>query len=304
VFARTPLVLRAALCAGVALIYMSGTPLLAATVRTANFDVSAPSADTAGLIARHAEALRSDLSREWLGEKLPDWPERCQVRVDPQHERLVGDTTYKFVRGKATRWQMDLRGPLERIMETLLPHEVLHTILASHFRGTVPRWADEGAALSVEAESDRRRLWALAGRQIVNGPRQPLHVLFDTEQYPSERDALRGFYVHGALVTEFLLFAGKSRFLDFVSTGVREGWDRSAAHHYGFDDLAGLEAAWDVWLRSDRPAIQVADRQTLSDAMRQPQPSTNIAAAENQELPETVSGAGESGGGLSRFGSP
>lgn len=307
VFACTPPVLRAALCTGVVLVCVSGTPLRAATFRTTNFDVSAPSADTAGLIARHAEALRSSLSREWLGEKLPDWQERCQVRVDPQYERLVGDTTYKFVHGRATRWQMVLRGPLERMVETLLPHEVLHTILASHFRGSVPRWADEGAALSVEAEADRRRLWALAGRQIVDGPRQPLHVLFDTEHYPSERETLRRFYVHGALVTEFLLLAGKPRFLDFVRTGVREGWDRSAAENYGFDDLTGLEAAWDAWLRSDRPEIPVADGQLMADAVRRLQPAASLAAAASQDVTEPTSSelSGDNGaGGLTRFGSP
>jgi hypothetical protein len=98
---------------------------------------------------------------------------------------------------------MMLRGPLERIVETLLPHEVLHTILASHYQGAVPRWADEGAALSVEPEAEQLRLWAQAGRRLLRGPRKSLGDLFTCEQYPTDREEMVAFYAQGA-VTEFL----------------------------------------------------------------------------------------------------
>lgn len=239
----------------------------AAGVHTQNFEVRSDSEPAAQLVAERAEELRAALSREWLGEELPAWTQRCLVRVNTGAERLAGDTTYTLVPGRVVRWQMVLNGPLERIMETLLPHEVLHTILASHFRDAVPRWADEGAALSVEAEADRRRLWAQAGPQLLRGTHLPLSRLFAREQYPTDRDELRAFYVQGAAVTEFLLLAGKPRFLQFVQAGMQRGWEQAAADHYGFSDVASLEAAWLHWLRNDRPAVVLKDRQPLADAL-------------------------------------
>jgi hypothetical protein len=281
----------------------------AATHRTANFEVSAGSDSTARLIARQAEELRSSLSQEWLGEKLPTWPQRCAVRVDTTRERLAGDTTYTLVPGRVTRWQMVLNGPVERILETLLPHEILHTILASHFKDAVPRWADEGAALSVEAEADRRRLWAQEGPRLLRGPWQPLQQMFDAESYPEDRGDLRAFYAQGAVLTEFLLLAGKSRFLEFVHTGMQDGWEPAITAHYGFSGVAALEAAWVDWLRNDRPKITLAaDGQTLADAVDQTRPRQNLAVAGNPRssnvLPANDVPLQGGASGVNRFGSP
>jgi hypothetical protein len=163
---------------------------------------------------------------------------------------------------------MVLRGPVERIVETLLPHEVLHTVLASHYQRAVPRWADEGAALSVEAEADQARLWAQEGPQLLRGERLSLADLFASENYPEDRGELRAFYVQGAAVTKFLLHAGRFRFLEFVDLGMTEGWERAVVVHYGFDDLDSLEAAWVAWLEESRPEIAIEPEQTLSDACR------------------------------------
>ena len=286
---------------------ISPTPLSAAIHRTANFEVSAGSNTAAQLIARQAEDLRSTLSREWLGESLPTWPQRCVVQVNTGRDRLSGDTTYTIAHGRVMRWRMVLNGPVERIVETLLPHEVLHTILASHFKDAVPRWADEGAALSVEAEADRRRLWAQEGPRLMKGPWQPLQEMFATDTYPEDRGNLRAFYAQGAVVTEFLLAGGKARFLEFVQAGKRDGWDRSAAASYGFADVASLESAWLIWLRNDRPAIAVADHETLADALQRngPAPSLVAIGAENSAAVPQVEVSTASGTErLHRYGNP
>jgi hypothetical protein len=189
------------------------------------------------------------------------------VYVDCERTRLSGDTTYSLVRGDVARWRIELRGPLDRMLETLVPHEVLHTVLASHFRDAVPRWADEGAALSVEAPHEQDRLWKLLGGGLLHEPRRSLSELFAIDTYPEDTSELRAFYLQGAAVTQFLLTAGKTQFVDFIGTGKRAGWERAVQECYGFDNIAALESAWTNWLQSKRPTIVLSEGQLLSEAL-------------------------------------
>jgi hypothetical protein len=159
----------------------------------------------------------------------------------------------------------------------------------------------------VEAEADRRRLWAQAGPQLLRGTRQPLTRLFAAEHYPADRDDLRAFYVQGAAVTEFLLLAGKPQFLQFVRTGMQHGWEQSTADHYGFPNVASLEAAWLGWLRNDRPAVVVRERQSLADALVPEGSDRSLAAAAGQnpaETPVSESSVAGGAGALTSYGSP
>ena len=52
---------------------------------------------------------------------------------------------------------MSIQGSRQRILDSVLPHEVTHTIFASHFRQPLPRWADEGACTTVEHASERAK---------------------------------------------------------------------------------------------------------------------------------------------------
>jgi len=262
---RATLVLRTAIVAWITLAI--ATPGFAATAETENFVVSAQSIEVAVAIAEAAEETRASLAREWLGRDLDDWSEKCVVEVDSERNRLGGDTTYSLIRGDVARWRIELRGPVDRILETLVPHEVLHTVLATHFRDAVPRWADEGAALSVEAPHEQDRLWKLLGGTLLNQPRRSLAELFAIDVYPQNALELREFYVQGAAVTQFLLTAGKTRFVEFIGAGKRDGWERAVRDCYGFDDIAALEAAWATWLVSERAAIELSDGQLLSQAI-------------------------------------
>jgi hypothetical protein len=261
---RAMVVLGAAIVVWIA---VATTPCIAATAETDNFVVSANSLEVAVAVAEVAEETRASLAREWLGRDLDDWTEKCVVSVDSERTRLGGDTTYSLIRGDVARWRIELRGPVDRILETLVPHEVLHTVLATHFRDAVPRWADEGAAMSVEAPHEQDRLWKLLGGGLLNQPRRSLAELFTIDVYPQNSAELREFYVQGAAVTQFLLTAGKTRFVEFIGAGKEHGWERAVRDCYGFEDIAALEAAWTTWLVSERAAIELSDGQLLSQAM-------------------------------------
>lgn len=267
------------------LVLLTMQPARGAEFVTDNFRVEADSAATARHVGLRAEELRTALSEEWLGTSLEDWPDRCRVVVNTGSERLKGDTTYLISRGEVTRWRMELHGPLGRVLETLLPHEVVHTILASHFRRAIPRWADEGAALMAEDASERQRLWKLEEGRLLAGNLPPLEEVLAASEYPRERDRLRTFYVRGASLTEFLLFAGKGRFLAFVGTGIDHDWDTAVRMHYGFADVASLEAAWTEWMQNNRPVVPLEAAQLLAAGLQWP-----VAEAPSLAVVERASG--------------
>ncbi|MCA9235164.1 MAG: hypothetical protein KDA44_06820, partial [Planctomycetales bacterium] len=110
--------------------------------RTANFHVvSAPTPQLAKEIGDAAERYRRDLAVEWLGRELPNWPEPCPIsaRVSPRLG-AGGETSFVFDGGRVFGWQMQVQGSCERVLDSVIPHEVTHTIFASHFRRPLPRW--------------------------------------------------------------------------------------------------------------------------------------------------------------------
>ena len=52
---------------------------------------------------------------------------------------------------------MKIQGSRERILDSVLPHEITHTIFATHFGRPLPRWADEGACTTVEHASEKAK---------------------------------------------------------------------------------------------------------------------------------------------------
>lgn len=240
----------------------------AATVESSNFRVTASSPEIAEQLALTAEELRDQIAREWLGEELPPWTSPCVVFVDTSAERMTGDTTYQFGGGRVRRWRMTLRGPLERIVESLLPHEIAHTVLASYFRRAIPRWADEGVALMAEDEVDRRRVRAIADSCLDSELRLAVETFLDTDEYPADKQRMRALYAQAASFTEFLVLAGRQRFLAFVTTGLDEGWVIAAKSLYGFESLADAERCWREWEAEDRPHLEIAGSVLLAGAAR------------------------------------
>jgi len=149
-----------------AIIWQSASPTFAlqrvAPVATQNFVVYAEDASFARRIASEAERFRSELSMDWLGYEIKPWPERCPITVEIGMH-AGGETSFAFMvppqggRGFPTGWQMKIFGPPERLLDAVLPHEITHTIFATHFGRPLPRWADEGACTTVEHVSERAK---------------------------------------------------------------------------------------------------------------------------------------------------
>ena len=232
---------------------------LAAAHRTANFVVRAPTAELAARAGEAAERHRKRLAREWLGKELPAWEVPLRVTVRVTAGGPGGATTFTFGTkdGKpaVTSAEMDLHGPARGILDSQLPHEVMHTVLAAHFGRPVPRWADEGIAVTAESEAEQNSHDAKCREYLNAGRGFRLATLFRLAEYPRDMHVL---YVQGYSAVRYLIDRGgpdgRAKLLRFVKEGMSEpdprghgtaaSWDKAAKEVYGFASVDELEARW------------------------------------------------------------
>jgi hypothetical protein len=237
----------------IVVVILAALSSLGASHRTKNFVVEAPTAPIAERIGQWAEYYRKEKALLWLGKEMPTWGQPCPLRVTVTYGGSGGATSFEFDRGSILRIDMHIEGTLERLVHSVLPHEVTHTVFAYHFRQPVPRWADEGGSVLSEDDQERGRHDKLV-REILNSQRRaiPLRRLFALKEYPPDVMVL---YAEGYSVTNFLV--GKSNraaFLNFIADGLRQGWDVAVKAHYGFSNVEELERAWVRSLSQPRPA--------------------------------------------------
>ena len=250
-----------------AIIWQSAAPTFAlqrvAPVATQNFVVYAEDPSFARRIANEAERFRSELSMEWLGYEIKPWQERCPITVEIGLH-AGGETSFAFMippqgeRGFPTGWQMKIFGPPERLLDAVLPHEITHTIFATHFGRPLPRWADEGACTTVEHVSERAKNHNMLISFLGGTPSRgiPFNRMFTMKNYPHD---ILPLYAQGYSLSKFLIQQkGRRYFLDYLTTGMNlespglelAAWDNATDRHYGYKDLSELQLAWMDWVRS------------------------------------------------------
>ena len=240
----------------------------AATYDTANFSTEAPTAELAKKFGDMAEFYRKEKALEWTGREMPQWPRRCPLQVQITQGSAGGATTFTFGQsdGKSvvTSIRMEIRGDAKQLLNSVLPHEVTHTVLANHFGRPVPRWADEGG--SVLSENDEERFnHDVRCRELLNAGRGiRLRVLFRMTEYPRDMIVL---YAQGFSVSQYLVKKGgdgkegRGKLLQFLGMGMQgntnESWNAAASKVYGYDTVDALEEAWLTALKAP-PARVVA----------------------------------------------
>jgi len=201
------------------------------TYKTANFVVTAPTEMMARVMAHEAEHHRKELAKKWLRAELPAWTKPCALNYTRALGATNGATTFTFGRkaGAPTleTAEMELRGEFLKVLETALPHEVTHTVLASHLKRPIPRWADEGIALQAESPQSHAD-HDVKVRELLNAGRGVrLRVLFRMTDYPKD---VMVAYAQGHSVVRFLLTreidsksqTPETRLLKFVDAGSAE----------------------------------------------------------------------------------
>jgi hypothetical protein len=217
-------------------------------------------------IGAMAEHWRRELALEWLEKELPPWSKACPIkaRVSPQLG-AGGATSFVFAQGEVFDWQMEIQGSLQRILDSVLPHEVTHTIFASHFRRPLPRWADEGACTTVEHPSEISKQENMLIEFLQTHRGIPFSTMFVMKEYP--RDVLP-LYAQGHSLAKFLIAQrGRHAFLAFLEDGMKdENWPRAIHETYGYRNLLSLQNSWMGWIQQGRPEFLPVTETTLAAA--------------------------------------
>lgn len=247
----------------------------AANYTTTNFTVTAPDEKLARMFGEQAEEYRKQKALEWLGQEMPTWPKRCPISIRITEAGAGGATSFTFSgdanRGIVASQQMDIHGPVRQLLNSVLPHEVTHTVFAYHFGRPVPRWADEGGSVLSENDEERSS-HDIRCREILNqGKAFRLNVLFRMVDYPHDMIVL---YAEGYSVSAYLVDRGgngregRRKLLQFLESGMQgstqqshgtvESWNAAAQRVYGVDTSDALEGQWIEYLKN--PGARVAAR--------------------------------------------
>jgi len=278
----------------------------AARYRTANFIVEATDPNFAAQVAQTAEHYRRQLAIEWLGKELPNWSQPCPITVNVGASLGAGGaTTFVFDRGTVCGWRMSIQGPPDRLLDSVLPHEITHMIFASHFRRPLPRWADEGAATTVEHPSERRKYYLMLHQFLRSGQGISFSQMFAMKDYPPNPMPL---YAQSYSLADYLIqLGGRRKYVEFVGDGLNSGdWAGAVRRNYGIADLGQLQNTWLAWVRQGSPPLrprngapEAARSEPLLAAAGQPgaiaAPKTTSQSAAPTASVGAVSGATNSG---------
>lgn len=229
-------------------LFGSDRSLCAAQFKTTNFVVTASTPDLARRVAHCAEESRSRLSILWLGTPLPTWSSPCPIKVKSgPNLGAGGETTFTFAGNEIRGWKMSVQGTEERILDSVVPHEISHTILATYFGRPVPRWIDEGAATSIEADVERNNYRHMLIGFLQEHKGLPFNTMVRLTEYPAD---MMPFYSQGFSVCEYLIaVGGHRRLVEFARVGMATGnWSDAVHQFYGYKDLSDLQIHWTDWI--------------------------------------------------------
>ena len=244
-------------------------------IETENFVVYAEDEQLARKVSREAERFRKELSIEWLGRELPTWRHKCPIAVKIANN-AGGETSFAFItnnssRGEPIDWSMKIYGPPDRLLDAVLPHEVTHTIFATHFGRPLPRWADEGACTTVEHEIERSKNHRMLLEFLTSQPSRgiPFNRMFTMRNYPND---ILPLYAQGYSVARFLIAKrGRRHFVDYVGRGleyedrahVLRAWDEATKEFYQYKNLSELQVEWLKWVKNGSNDSQLQEPSDL-----------------------------------------
>ena len=256
------------------LLFVGAFASFGAGFRTPNFVVEAPTVEFARQVGEAAEVYRKELAIEWTGKPLPgNWKHPCPISVKVDEKLGAGGaTTFNFQGGEVYGWKMEIQGSAQRILDSVLPHEINHTIFASHFRRPLPRWADEGAASLIEHESEQNRLREIHTRVMGTRRKIPLKALLEIKNYPQDKQDVLTLYAEGHSLADYLIQqGGKPKYLQLMSMAHERGWETSLKTLYGYTSVNSLEKDWDQWVMAGSAKLNIPEGSQLAGGTEQPQ---------------------------------
>lgn len=280
---------------------------LGAGYRTQNFIINAPSQQFAREIGDAAEGYRLQLAQQWLGKELPAWRDPCPIRVQVgAHLGAGGATSFMFEKNRPYGWSMSIQGSRERLLDSVLPHEITHTVFATHFGQPLPRWADEGACTTVEHDFEKNKQKKMLITYLTTGRGIAFNRMFAMKEYPHD---IMPLYAQGYSLSRFLIAqGGKQKFMRYVGDGLQtNNWTAATNKHYDFKSLSELQITWVDWVRRGSPPIQdntllIAQQSSSTDSVSSPTgrkpsgrklvPVTPLASKSREALADSTSTTG------------
>ena len=234
------------------LIILLTSILLAVPAYAQNFKMSGScSREFLTQCANRAEQSRKELAVQWLGHELPNWSSPCLVTIKQTNSHGGGSTSFAFDNDQATQFTGIWEGSSKAILDDVIPHEVLHTVLATHAKRAIPRWADEGAACFVEGAEIQKIYHASLITCLKANRCFPTAELFRATEYPKDWEA---FYAQSISIGSFLIQANQQRgFVAFIEDGFANGWPTAVTEHFGYRDAKELQDSWMEWVRAGSP---------------------------------------------------
>lgn len=196
-----------------------------------NFEVTAPTYEIAEKVCLRAE-------EEWAKSGFPNLYMPCKIRVKVGQIGAGGATTFSFGGGQVFGFDMTVQGSLEKILKSVIPHEVRHMITACHKRRPVARWLDEGIAGLCEEDSERNRQMLFAKEIAGTNQFIPLRELLSAMDYPKDMQKTLSLYAAGTALSDFLVTRAAAAsgqqwtleeswqwMMDFEEAATKKGWD-------------------------------------------------------------------------------
>ncbi len=202
--------------------------------------------------AKHMEGNIPQLEERYFGES-GNFDGRINITVNLGHD-VPGQPGYipaqgvtSYNRHNPDYFEMEADGSLERVLDSVLPHETSHVVLAEDFGGPLPRWCDEGLCTTVEHESERKKHEENLRKYLRSRRGYPMNRLMLMTEYP---DDVLPMYAQGYSVTKFLIEqGGTQKFVSFIKEQKKNGsWTDSVRSYYGYDTLSDLQNSWLGWV--------------------------------------------------------
>lgn len=238
------LITRTILCLAVLLVSMG------ASYSTDNFVITAGDPQFVAQAGQAAEKYRKELAIAWFGKEFPPWYKPCRMTIHASPQLGAGgSTTFYFNDGEVYGWTSVIQGSRQRVLDSVLPHEITHMLMASYFKRPLPRWADEGAATSVEHITEKSRHERMMVQYLSTKPLRtiPFNRMFAMTEYP---DDIMPLYAQGYTLSNFLILKkGRRRFVGFLIDGMwHMSWNEAVKKNYDYEGLGPLQQAWVQWI--------------------------------------------------------
>jgi hypothetical protein len=233
-------------------------------IETANFRVkyrtSKATADEAG---RVAETARGDIFKKWSGPPGSNWSPKCEIVLHPTADAFAaatklaaaatGRAEVQLSDGSATSRRIDLRADDETLIETALPRELTHIILADLYPSKPPpAWAALAMGVLSTNPDEVDRYLKTARRCARDGELLPVDKVLEAKEVPAK--SVTGFHVESVALVDYLVrWKGEKAFTAFVRDAMRYGTDTALKRQYG---LAGARALEDGWKRGTTPTVR------------------------------------------------